>query len=36
MPKMLRPRREFPTPLFRLVAPIAVGAIAALAVSFLL
>jgi hypothetical protein len=36
MPKMLRPRREFPTPLFRLVAPIAVGASAALAVYFLL
>jgi len=32
LPKMLRPRQEFPTPLFRLVAPLALAAIAALAV----
>jgi hypothetical protein len=30
MPKMLRPRQEFPTPLFRLVAPLVLGALAAL------
>ena len=32
MPKMLRERHEFPTPLFRLVAPLALAAIAALVV----
>ena len=32
MPKMLRPRQEFPTPLFRLVAPLALAAIAAVVV----
>ena len=32
MPKMLRPRHEFPTPLFRLVAPLALAALAALVV----
>ena len=31
MPKMLRPRQEFPTPLFLLVAPLALAAIAVLA-----
>jgi hypothetical protein len=30
VPKMLRPRQEFPTPLFRFVLPIGVAAIAAL------
>ena len=30
VPEMLRPRQEFPTPLFRLVAPIGVAAILAL------
>lgn len=29
---MLRPRQEFPTPLFRFVAPFALAVIAALAV----
>ena len=29
---MLRPRNEFPTPLFKLVAPLALAAIAALVV----
>jgi hypothetical protein len=28
--QMLRPRQEFPTPLFRLVAPLALAGIAAL------
>jgi hypothetical protein len=32
MPTMLRPRQEFPTPLFKLVAPLVVAAVAALAV----
>jgi hypothetical protein len=32
MPKMLRPRHEFPTPLFKLVAPLALVAIVALVV----
>ena len=32
MPNMLRPRHEFPTPLFRLVAPLALAAIVALVV----
>ena len=32
MPKMLRPRHDFPTPLFRLVAPLVLAAIAALVV----
>jgi hypothetical protein len=30
MPTMLRPRQEFPTPLFRLVAPLVLGALAGL------
>ena len=30
--KMLRPRQEFPTPLFRIVLPLVVAAIAALVV----
>jgi hypothetical protein len=30
LPKMIRPRQEFPTPLFKLVAPLAVAAIVAL------
>jgi hypothetical protein len=30
LPKMLRPRQEFPTPLFKLVAPLALAASAAL------
>jgi hypothetical protein len=32
MQTMLRPRQEFPTPLFKLVAPLALAAIAALVV----
>jgi hypothetical protein len=32
LPTMLRPRQEFPTPLFKLVAPLVVAAVAALAV----
>jgi hypothetical protein len=32
MPQMPRPRRKFPTPLFRLVAPLLLAAIAALVV----
>jgi hypothetical protein len=32
MPKMLRSRQEFPTPLFKLVAPLVLAAIAALVV----
>jgi hypothetical protein len=32
MPKMLRPRHNFPTPLFRLVAPLLLAAVAALVV----
>jgi hypothetical protein len=32
VPTMLRPRQEFPTPLFKLVAPLVVGAIVALVV----
>jgi hypothetical protein len=35
LPKMLRPRQEFPTPLFKLVAPLALAAIVAL-VAYLL
>ena len=31
-PTMLRPRQDFPTPLFKLVAPLVVALIAALAV----
>jgi hypothetical protein len=30
LPKMMRPRQEFPTPLFKLVAPIVLATIAAL------
>jgi hypothetical protein len=30
LPNMLRPRQDFPTPLFKLVAPLAIAAIAAL------
>jgi hypothetical protein len=36
MPTMLRPRNEFPTPLFRVTAPLLTAAIAALAVYLLL
>jgi hypothetical protein len=32
LPNMLRPRQDFPTPLFKLVAPLAVAGIAALVV----
>jgi hypothetical protein len=32
MPTMLRPRNEFPTPLFKLVVPLLVAAIVALVV----
>jgi hypothetical protein len=32
VPTMLRPRQEFPTPLFKLVAPLVVAAIVALVV----
>ena len=32
LPTMLRPRHDFPTPLFRLVAPLALAAIGALVV----
>jgi hypothetical protein len=32
LPKMMRPRQEFPTPLFKVVAPLALAAIVALAV----
>jgi hypothetical protein len=32
LPKMLRPRQEFPTLLFKLVAPLALAGIAALVV----
>lgn len=32
MPTMLRPRQEFPTPLFKAVAPLTLAAIAALVV----
>jgi hypothetical protein len=32
IPKMLRPRHEFPTPLFLIVVPLALVAIAVLAV----
>jgi hypothetical protein len=32
LPKMMRPRQDFPTPLFKLVAPLVVVAIAALVV----
>ena len=32
LPTMLRPRQDFPTPLFKLIAPLFVVAIAALAV----
>jgi hypothetical protein len=35
LPTMLRPRQEFPTPLFKLVAPLALVGIAAL-VAYLL
>jgi hypothetical protein len=35
LPTMLRPRQEFPTPLFRLVAPLALAGIVALAVYLL-
>ena len=35
LPTMLRPRQDFPTPLFKLVAPLVVVAIAALAVYLL-
>jgi hypothetical protein len=35
MPEMLRPRHEFPTPLFRLTVPLLLGAIVALAVYLL-
>jgi hypothetical protein len=35
LPKMIRPRQEFPTPLFKLVAPLVLAAIAAL-VAYLL
>jgi hypothetical protein len=34
MPEMLRPRQEFPTPLFRVAVPLLVGAAVAL-VSYL-
>lgn len=30
LPTMLRPRHDFPTPLFKLVAPLALAALAAL------
>jgi hypothetical protein len=36
LPKMIRPRQEFPTPLFRLVAPLVLAAIAALVAYLLL
>jgi hypothetical protein len=32
LPNMLRPRQDFPTPLFKLVAPLALVGIAALVV----
>ena len=32
MPKMLRPRQEFPTPLFKLTLPLLVAGLVALAV----
>jgi hypothetical protein len=32
LPKMIRPRQEFPTPLFKLVTPLALAAIVALVV----
>ncbi len=32
MPEMLRPRHEFPTPLFKLTLPVLVGAVVALVV----
>jgi hypothetical protein len=35
LPKMLRPRQEFPTPLFKVAAPLFVAAIAALVVYLL-
>jgi hypothetical protein len=35
MPKMLRPRHDFPTPLFKLVALLGLLAIAALVTYFL-
>lgn len=35
VPRMLRPRQDFPTPLFKLVAPLVVAAVAALAVYLL-
>jgi hypothetical protein len=35
LPTMLRPRQDYPTPLFKLVAPLAVVAIAALMVYLL-
>jgi hypothetical protein len=35
LPKMLRPRQEFPTPLFKVVAPLFVAAIVAFVVYLL-
>ena len=32
VPTMMRPRQDFPTPLFKLVAPLVLAAIAALVV----
>jgi hypothetical protein len=32
LPKVLRPRQEFPTPLFKLVSPLVLAAIVALVV----
>ena len=32
VPKMLRPRHEFPTPLFKLTLPLLVGAVVAIVV----
>jgi hypothetical protein len=35
LPKMLRPRNEFPTPLFKVVAPLALAGMVALIVYLL-
>jgi hypothetical protein len=36
LPTMLRPRNDFPTPLFKLVAPLALAGVVALAAYLLL
>ena len=36
MPKLLRPRQEFPTPLFKVTAPLLVAAAIALVLWFVL